>query len=118
MHGRPHLRRRQRLASGRSLTWLWRDYDPRGSGSPTAIDAPGLQVILGDQEMDDLRQAARRHRSTVGEWVRRALRAAQRREPALDAARKLRAIRKAAEHSFPTADIRQMIGEIERGYEG
>jgi hypothetical protein len=28
---------------------------------------------------------------------------------------KLKAIRKAAEYSFPTADIQQMLAEIERG---
>jgi hypothetical protein len=30
---------------------------------------------------------------------------------------KLRAIRQAAAYSFPTADIRQMLDEIERGYQ-
>jgi len=29
---------------------------------------------------------------------------------------KLRAVRKAAKLSYPTADIRQMLDEIERGY--
>ena len=29
---------------------------------------------------------------------------------------KLKAVRKAAEYSFPTADIAQMLEEIERGY--
>ena len=33
-----------------------------------------------------------------------------------DPKRKLRAIRKAATYSFPTADIEQMLDEIERGY--
>jgi hypothetical protein len=30
----------------------------------------------------------------------------------------LRAVRRAAEYSFPTADVKQMLSEIERGYEG
>jgi len=33
-----------------------------------------------------------------------------------DAERKIKAIRKAATYSFPTADIQQMLDEIERGY--
>lgn len=53
---------------------------------------------------------------TVAEWVRQALRAARRREPTIDAAKKLEVIRAAARHTFPTADIDQMLAEIERGY--
>ena len=30
---------------------------------------------------------------------------------------KLKAVRKATEYAFPTADIEQMLAEIERGYE-
>lgn len=77
-----------------------------------------LQVLLQDAEMEEIRQIARRHRLTVGEWVRQALRATRNQEPAVAAAGKLKAVRKAAEHSFPSADIREMIAEIERGYEG
>jgi hypothetical protein len=54
---------------------------------------------------------------TVGEWVRRALRDARSHQPIHDAQFKLKAIRKAAEYSFPTADIDQMLEEIERGYQ-
>jgi hypothetical protein len=53
---------------------------------------------------------------TVAEWVRRSLRLARRAEPSRDAARKLAVVRAASRHAFPTSDIRQMIGEIERGY--
>jgi hypothetical protein len=77
-----------------------------------------LQVLLQDQEMEEIRRLARRQRIPVGEWVRRALRAARSRQPALEPQVKLRAVRKAAEFSFPTADIRQMIDEIEQGYRG
>lgn len=75
-----------------------------------------LQVLLDEAEMRDIRQAARRSRMTVAEWVRQALRAARRREPTIDAAKKLEVIRAAARHTFPTADIDQMLAEIERGY--
>lgn len=55
---------------------------------------------------------------TVAEWVRQALRAVLRRAPGTDSRRKIEAIRTAARHSFPTADIDQMLAEIESGYLG
>lgn len=75
-----------------------------------------LQVVLGEQEMKTIREDARRHGVTVSEWVRQALRNARRESPGRDAARKLETVRAAARHSFPTADIDQMLAEIERGY--
>ena len=54
---------------------------------------------------------------TTAEWVRQALRTArQGAAPAAGATAKLRAVRAAARHAFPTADIDQMLQEIERGY--
>ena len=38
------------------------------------------------------------------------------REPVSDPQVKLKAIREAVQHSFPTADIDQMLAEIEQGY--
>jgi hypothetical protein len=76
-----------------------------------------LQVLLPDPEMAEIRRLARREQVTVGEWVRRALRDARAHQPIHDAQFKLKAIRKAAEYSFPTADIDQMLEEIERGYQ-
>jgi hypothetical protein len=78
--------------------------------------AKRLQVLLDEAEMRDLRRIARAHRMTVAEWVRQALRAAARRAPSSDAGRKLEAIRAGARHAFPTADIDQMLADIERGY--
>lgn len=75
-----------------------------------------LQVLLEESEMRDLRRLARRSNTTVAEWVRRALRAARRAEPRGDAERKLAAVRAASRQAFPTADIEQMLAEIERGY--
>lgn len=77
-----------------------------------------LQVLLEEPEFREVQRAARAQRMTVAEWVRQALRAARRREPAIDAKKKLEAIRAAARHSFPTADIDQMLAEIESGYLG
>ena len=75
-----------------------------------------LQVLIPDSEMEDIRRLAKRERLTVGEWVRRALRAARCKQPLNDPQMKLKAIRKAAEYSFPTVDIQEMLAEIERGY--
>jgi len=76
-----------------------------------------LQVLLPDQEMSDIQRLARRERLTVGEWVRRTLRQARSLKPTVDRETRLKAIRRAAEYSFPTADVKQMLSEIERGYE-
>jgi hypothetical protein len=75
-----------------------------------------LQVLLPDSEMEEIQRIARREQVTVGEWVRRALRMARTRQPLNDPQVKVKAIRKAAEYSFPTADIHDMLAEIERGY--
>jgi len=75
-----------------------------------------LQVILDADEWGQLQKIARRHRMTVSEWVRRALREAREQEPSGNLDTKLLAIRTAARHEFPTADIEQMLEETERGY--
>ncbi len=77
-----------------------------------------LQVLLPDQELTEIQRFARRERVTVGEWVRRALREARTRQPVNDPEAKLKAVRKAARYSFPTADIEEMLSEIEQGYRG
>lgn len=77
-----------------------------------------LQVLLDEAELRDVQRLARAQRMSVAEWVRGALRAALRREPLGDAAKKLAVVRAAARHTFPSADIDQMLGEIERGYLG
>jgi hypothetical protein len=76
-----------------------------------------LQVILDDAELREIRQTARRHRLTVAEWVRQALRAARRQEPRSDATRKLAVVRAAASHSFPSGSIDRVLAEIESGYD-
>jgi hypothetical protein len=75
-----------------------------------------LQVLLADQEMSDIRRLARRERLTVGEWVRRTLREARTHRPVNELETKLKAVRRGADCSFPTADLDQMLSEIERGY--
>ena len=75
-----------------------------------------LQVLLEEPEFREIQRAARAGRMTVAEWVRQALRAARRRQPLSSGGRKLETIRAAARYAFPTADIEQMLSEIESGY--
>ncbi|MCX6620914.1 MAG: antitoxin [Acidobacteria bacterium] len=76
-----------------------------------------LQVLLPDQEMMDIQRLAQTERLTVGEWVRRTLREARENKPVNDPEVKLKAIRRGAELTFPSAGIEQMLAEIERGYQ-
>jgi hypothetical protein len=77
-----------------------------------------LQVILSDDEMAEIKDIARSQKTTVAEWVRRALRAARSSAPARTREQKLAALRVGSEHSFPAGDVETMLAEIERGYEG
>jgi hypothetical protein len=77
-----------------------------------------LQVLLDEPEWREVQRAARAERTTVADWVRRALRAARRSTSMQASDSKVSAIRTAARHAFPTADIAQMNAEIARGYLG
>jgi hypothetical protein len=75
-----------------------------------------LQVVLDQGELEAIRAAARDRGMTVSEFVRETLWDARRkRASVMDTERKLAAIRAADRHAYPTADIDQMLGEIERG---
>ncbi len=78
--------------------------------------AKRLQVILQDPEYNEIRRIARSRRMSIAEWVRQALSRASRREPLGDSAKKLDLIRAAARHQYPTAEINEMLQQIERGY--
>lgn len=75
-----------------------------------------MQVLLEDDEFAEIRRVAARHRMTVAEWVRQALRKARRDEPATDPRKKLAAVREATRGEYPTADIDRMLTEIEGEY--
>jgi hypothetical protein len=75
-----------------------------------------LQVLVDEDELSAYQEAARRRGWPLSLWVRQALREARLREPRGDLDVKLRAVRTAAQHDFPTTDIDQMLAEIERGY--
>jgi hypothetical protein len=77
--------------------------------------AKRLQVILKDSEYREIQRIARSRHISLPEWVRQALELALRQEPSGGVAKKLEAIRAAARHSYPTADIDHMLGEIEAG---
>ena len=77
-----------------------------------------LQVILADPEYREIQKIARSRHMSLAEWVRQALSLARRREPVTETGKKLDAIRAAARHDFPTADIDEMLEEIESGYFG
>ncbi|MBA3853133.1 MAG: antitoxin [Gemmatimonas sp.] len=74
-----------------------------------------LQVLLDDAEFAEIRRIARRHRMTVAEWVRQALRTARRDEPRYEAERKLAVLREATAYNFPTAEMDEILSDIERG---
>ena len=71
---------------------------------------------MDEQELEAIREAARRRGVTVSEWARSVLREARRADSDGDADRKLAAIRAADCRSYPTADIDQMLAEVQKGY--
>jgi predicted transcriptional regulator len=75
-----------------------------------------LQVLLDDEELLTIQQLAKARHTTTAEWVRGALRVAVEVETRPASAVKLAALRRAAVHAFPTADIDQLLAETERGY--
>ena len=75
-----------------------------------------LQVVFDDAEYRELKRVAKQKRMSVSEWVRQALRRVRRSEPVYSADRKLEAVRVSIQHEFPTADIGDMLAEVERGF--
>jgi hypothetical protein len=71
---------------------------------------------MDEQEFEAIREAARRRGVTVSEWARSVMREARRADSGGDADRKLAAIRVADRRSYPTADIDQMLAEVQQGY--
>lgn len=75
-----------------------------------------MQVLFEESEFRKMQAAARACGKTLAEWVRGHLRQAVRTTPGGDRQRKLDAVRAASDHDFPTAEIDQMLEEIESGY--
>ena len=76
-----------------------------------------LQVLMDDDELQEVQQAARRDRITTAEWVRQRLREARERQARPDIAAKLSAVQAAYRHQGPTGGIEEMLSEIEQGYQ-
>lgn len=74
-----------------------------------------LQILLDEDEHTKIQRIARRQRVTVTEWVREALHKAVT-EHRKTVAAKLHAIHDASQHRFPTADIDDMLTEVQRGH--
>ena len=74
-----------------------------------------LQVIVSEEEMASLRQAARRTGLTVSAWARQALRRVRDEQAGPTAESRLRALERALACNHPTGDIDEMLADIERG---
>ena len=72
--------------------------------------------MLEDSELEEIQRMAHERRMSTTDWVRQTLQEARRRGHSKSPEEKLKALRLAASHSFPTADIEQMLDEIEQGY--
>lgn len=77
-----------------------------------------LQVLIADEELTRIRHLAEQENLSVGEWVRRTLSEARSNQSLREPGQKLKALRQAAACTFPTADLDQMLSEIEKGYAG
>ena len=75
-----------------------------------------LQVLVDENELKEIQNLAKEENITVAAWVRRALRMAKQAQPRMNPQSKLKVVRRVIQYDFPTADIDQMLGEIESGY--
>jgi hypothetical protein len=72
-----------------------------------------LQVVVGDADFERYRSQAQAQGVNISEWVRQALRVAEREHSSGDVEAKLAAIRKAASYRFPMPDIDTLLAEME-----
>jgi hypothetical protein len=75
-----------------------------------------LQVVVDDAELRRFQKAAKSAGVTLAEWVRQALRSAEREKATGDIERKIAAVRQGLSYSFPAPDIDDMLNELEQGY--
>ncbi len=75
-----------------------------------------LQVLLDAAEHRLLQRAAKAKHLTTAEYVRQMLREGTRQQSLVDPKRKMASLKKSVTYDFPTADVDQMLAEIERGY--
>ena len=72
-----------------------------------------LQVVVADADFERYRSQAQAQGVNISEWVRQALRVAERERSSGDVEAKLAAIRKAASYRFPMPDIDTLLAEME-----
>ncbi len=75
-----------------------------------------MQVVLGDEEHRAVETAAAAEGMTVSAWVRHVMWRARREQPSRHIGNRLEAVRAAADHDFPTADLPEMLRQVEQGY--
>lgn len=75
-----------------------------------------LQVLFEEEELAEIQALARSRQQTTAAWVRDAIRHAREASQYAAPESKLRAIRAAVAHSYPVADIDELLVQIERGY--
>ncbi|HXF14173.1 MAG TPA: CopG family transcriptional regulator [Terriglobales bacterium] len=80
--------------------------------------AKRLQVSLQDPEYEAIQRAAYRSGISIAEWVRQELISALQRESDGSVTEKVKAIRAAVRHSYPTGDMDTILQQIETGYSG
>jgi len=76
-----------------------------------------IQILVGDTELERLKEIARSEHVSLGEWARRVLRRAADESSGKPASAKLLALHKASLYSFPTADIEEIERSISEGYQ-
>ena len=69
-----------------------------------------LGIRLDDEQFEAVRAAAAAEKVSVAQWVRSALRSAQRERSHKSVESKLTAIRRAASYAAPIADLEQING--------
>jgi hypothetical protein len=75
-----------------------------------------LQVVVRDEDLERYARTADAAGVSLSEWVRQALRVAERERSSGDVEAKLAVIRRAAGHNFPAEpDIDTLLAEMEAG---
>ena len=75
-----------------------------------------LQVLLSEEDYADITSASKESDTTVSEWVRSALHAALRnKRSSLSSSERVSRILRYAKFSGPTADMDQILSEIQQG---
>jgi len=75
-----------------------------------------LQIQVEETELREFERVARTRQMSVTRWALETLREARNLGAQKTVGEKVEAVRRAARHKFPTADLPQMLEEIERGY--